>query len=39
MIGETLSVAGSLPADDASFATVRPPGYHSDLGGLRRSAA
>lgn len=39
MIGETLSVAGILPADDASFATVRPPGYRSDLGGLRRSAA
>lgn len=39
MIGETLSVAGVLPADDASFASVRPPGYRSDLGGLRRSAA
>jgi len=39
MIGETLSVAGALPADHASFATVRPPGYRSDLGGLRRSAA
>ncbi|MGB3272977.1 MAG: acyl-homoserine-lactone synthase TraI [Xanthobacteraceae bacterium] len=39
MIGETLSVAGVLPADDASFATVRPPGYRSDLGGVRRSAA
>ena len=39
MIGETLSVAGALPADDASFATVRPPGYRSDLGSVRRSAA
>jgi acyl homoserine lactone synthase len=39
VIGETLSVAGALPADDASFATVRPPGYRSDLGGFRRSAA
>lgn len=31
MIGETLSVAGSLPADRASFETVRPAGYRSGL--------
>ncbi|MGX9393897.1 acyl-homoserine-lactone synthase (plasmid) [Nitrobacteraceae bacterium UC4446_H13] len=39
MIGETLSVAGTLPADEASFAMVRPPGYHSELAAVRRSAA
>ncbi|AEI04570.1 acyl-homoserine-lactone synthase TraI (plasmid) [Afipia carboxidovorans OM5] len=39
MIGETLSVAGTLPADEVSFAMVRPPGYRSELGVTRRSAA
>jgi acyl homoserine lactone synthase len=39
MIGETLSIAGALPADDTSFATVRPQSYRSDLGGINRSAA
>jgi acyl homoserine lactone synthase len=39
MIGETLSVAGSLPADIASFETVRPDGYRSDFAPQRRTAA
>lgn len=39
MIGETLSVAGALPADNESFAMVRPTGYRSELGTARRSAA
>jgi acyl homoserine lactone synthase len=39
MIGETLSVAGVLPADAASFETVRPQGYRSDITCVRRSAA
>lgn len=39
MIGETLSVAGTLSADDASFAMVQPPGYRSELRAVRRSAA
>lgn len=39
LIGETLSVAGSLPADVASFETVRPADYRSALGALRRTAA
>lgn len=42
-IGNTISVAGSLPADRASFETVCPPGYRSEIArngsGLFRSAA
>ena len=38
-IGKTMSVAGVLPADQASFERVRPPGYRSDLRRLRRIAA
>lgn len=42
-IGNTLAVAGSLPADRASFDTVCPPGYRSAIvrtgSGLFRSAA
>ncbi|WP_371933198.1 acyl-homoserine-lactone synthase [Bradyrhizobium sp. CCGUVB23] len=39
LIGETLSVAGILPADQASFDRIRPPGYRSDLRRLQRMAA
>lgn len=38
-IGETMSVAGILPADQASFERVCPPGYRSDLRRLQRVAA
>jgi acyl homoserine lactone synthase len=42
-IGNTTAVAGSLPADRASFDTVSPPGYRStiehDGAGPLRSAA
>ncbi len=38
-IGKTMSVAGILPADQASFDRVRPPGYRSDLRRLQRVAA
>ncbi|WGS02988.1 acyl-homoserine-lactone synthase TraI (plasmid) [Bradyrhizobium sp. ISRA443] len=38
-IGDTMSVAGILPADQASFDRVRPPGYRSDLRRLQRVAA
>lgn len=42
-IGNTIAVAGSLPADRASFDTVCPPGYrstigHNDAGPLRSAA-
>ncbi|KAA3448161.1 autoinducer synthesis protein [Mesorhizobium sp. SARCC-RB16n] len=30
-IGNTMAVAGSLPADRASFERVRPPDYHSTI--------
>ncbi|MBA8853425.1 acyl homoserine lactone synthase [Ochrobactrum intermedium] len=43
VIGNTIAVAGSLPADRASFDTVCPPGYRSIIehsnAGLFRSAA
>ncbi|MBK3666248.1 autoinducer synthesis protein [Bradyrhizobium diazoefficiens] len=39
LIGETMSVAGILPADQASFERVCPPGYRSDLRRLQRVAA
>ncbi|MET4214522.1 acyl-homoserine-lactone synthase TraI [Bradyrhizobium sp. LA2.1] len=39
LIGETLSVAGSLPADQASFERVCPAGYRSGLLRLQRVAA
>lgn len=39
LIGETVSVAGILPADRSSFEQVCPPGYRSDLRRLRRAAA
>lgn len=39
LIGETMSVAGILPADQASFERVCPPGYRSDLRHLQRVAA
>lgn len=39
LIGETVSVAGILPADQASFERVCPPGYRSDLRRLQRVAA
>lgn len=39
LIGETMSVAGILPADQASFERVCPPGDRSDLRRLRRIAA
>jgi acyl homoserine lactone synthase len=40
LIGETLSVAGILPADQASFEQVCPAGYRSsDLRSLQRVAA
>ncbi|WP_027584279.1 acyl-homoserine-lactone synthase TraI [Bradyrhizobium sp. Ai1a-2] len=39
LIGETMSVAGILPADQASFDRVCPPGYRSDLRRLPRVAA
>ena len=42
-IGNTIAVAGSLPADRASFDTVCPPGFRSTIehndAGLFRSAA
>ena len=38
-IGDTLSVAGILPADQASFEQVRPTGYSSDLARIPRFAA
>lgn len=38
LIGETMSVAGILPADQASFERVCPPGYRSDLRRLQRVA-
>lgn len=38
-IGDTMSGAGILPADQASFDRVRPPGYRSDLRRLQRVAA
>lgn len=42
-IGNTIAVAGRLPADHASFDTVCPPGYrstieHNDAGPLRSAA-
>jgi acyl homoserine lactone synthase len=39
VIGETMSVAGVLPADRASFSQVCPPSYRSDLRRLQRAAA
>ncbi|BAR63577.1 N-acyl-L-homoserine lactone synthetase [Bradyrhizobium diazoefficiens] len=39
LIGETMSVAGILPAGQASFNRVCPPGYRSDLRHLQRVAA
>lgn len=39
LIGETMSVAGILPADQASFEQVCPAGYRSDLRRLQRVAA
>lgn len=39
LIGETMSIAGILPADQASFDRVCPPGYRSDLRRLQRVAA
>jgi acyl homoserine lactone synthase len=39
LIGETMSVAGILPADRTSFEQVYPPGYCSDLRRLKRAAA
>jgi len=39
LIGETMSVAGVLPADPASFSQVCPPSYRSDLRRLQRAAA
>ncbi|WP_108522900.1 acyl-homoserine-lactone synthase [Bradyrhizobium algeriense] len=38
-IGDTMSVAGVLPADQASFDRVHPPGYRSDLRRLQCTAA
>jgi acyl homoserine lactone synthase len=38
-IGNTIAVAGSLPADIASFNRVRPSGYHSMMFPARRHAA
>lgn len=38
-IGDTMSVAGILPADEASFEQVCPAGYRSDLRRLQRVAA
>ncbi|WP_457578244.1 acyl-homoserine-lactone synthase [Ensifer adhaerens] len=42
-IGNTVAVAGNLPADRASFEHLRPPGYRSDIspngGASVRSAA
>ena len=38
-IGETMSVAGILPADQATFDRACPPGYRSDLRRLQRVAA
>ncbi|MHC2283762.1 N-acyl-L-homoserine lactone synthetase [Bradyrhizobium diazoefficiens] len=39
LIGKTMSVAGILPADQASFDRVCPSGYRSDLRRLQRVAA
>lgn len=39
MIGETMSIAGILPADRQSFETVRPAGYRSNFTRPRRVAA
>ena len=39
LIGETMSVAGILPADQTSFERVCPPGYRSDVRRLQRVAA
>ncbi|CLA18101.1 putative autoinducer synthesis protein [Mycobacterium tuberculosis] len=39
LIGETMSVAGILPADLASFDRVCPPGYRSAVARARRVAA
>jgi acyl homoserine lactone synthase len=38
-IGNTIAVAGSLPADTASFNQVRPSGYQSSFSPDRRRAA
>lgn len=38
-IGNTVAVAGSLPADVESFERVCPPGYYSNFHGLREYAA
>ncbi|MET4236361.1 N-acyl-L-homoserine lactone synthetase [Bradyrhizobium sp. i1.4.4] len=38
-IGDTMSVAGILPADQTSFEGGRPPGYRSDLRRLQCVAA
>lgn len=37
MIGEVMSVAGTLPVDRASFLRVRSPRYRSEIAGLQRS--
>lgn len=37
-IGDTQAVAGSLPADQASFDRLRPIGYHSDIVAVDRVA-
>jgi acyl homoserine lactone synthase len=39
LIGETMSVAGVLPADRKSFSQVCPPSYRSVLRRLQRAAA
>ncbi|MDX3809050.1 MAG: acyl-homoserine-lactone synthase TraI [Bosea sp. (in: a-proteobacteria)] len=39
LIGETLSIAGVLPANAASFERVCPPGYRSGIALVRRAAA
>jgi acyl homoserine lactone synthase len=39
LIGETMGVAGVLPADRKSFSRVCPPSYRSDLRRVQRAAA
>ncbi len=38
MIGNTRAIAGSLPADEASFQRVCPPGYRSSFGSMSAPA-
>lgn len=39
LIGEVMSVAGTLPVDRASFLRLRPPRYRSEIAGIQKIAA